>query len=218
MNGNVIVNVGIGAWYPRGSQRLIKSLYNNGYTGSVMYFNYYPDNCPTHEENPYAFKVYAMCQAARAGFRNIAWIDSSIFCVREPDSLFTKIIEKGYYFVENGYKIGQETNDFCLNYFGMDRDEAMDKLQISSGFWGIDLLKYADILKDWERAMQAGCFKGSREHNAEESKDPRFLHHRQDQSALSCILTKYGIEIDKFGNLFDYEGSGKQCNFLSHGM
>ena len=217
-SGNCIVNVGVGHWYPEGSKRLEKSLRDNGYNDALLFFDKLPEGSPTHEENPYAFKVYAILHAIYAGYKNIAWIDSSIYCVRDPYSLFIKIDEQGYYFVENGYYAGQETNDNCLNYFKVSRDEAMKIQQISSGFFGIDITKNKYIINLWNDAMAAGAFKGKREDNKEESQDPRFLHHRQDQSALSLVITRANPIIDKLGNLFDYKISGKDCNFLSQGM
>jgi len=54
----VIVNCGIGAWYPRGQARLKESLDKQGYTGDTLFYTNLPHNWPSHRQVPYHFKTY----------------------------------------------------------------------------------------------------------------------------------------------------------------
>jgi hypothetical protein len=55
-----------------------------------------------------------------------------------------------------------------------------------------------EMIFTWIQAGRDGAFSGSRLH-AGQSNDPRYLHHRQDQAALSVIAGKLGVRLDPFG-------------------
>jgi hypothetical protein len=216
----VIVNVGAGNWYPKGTARLVRSLQEGGYEGAIMANIQIPHGCTSHQENPYAFKVVAIEKALQAGYTKIFWMDSSIYCQLNPNHIFEIVNEHGYYFVKNGYSIGQETNDFCLKWFGVSRDKAMEMPQIASGFFGLDMEREIckEIFNKWRDACNAGCFKGSRTHSKEDSKDPRFLWHRQDQSALSLAIAPYNLKLDDFGPIVTYNRNQLDSLYICNGM
>ncbi len=221
LSGNVIVNVGANEWYPKGTERLVSSLRYTGYKGAMMVSYGLPPKSETHEQNPYSFKVDAILRALNAGYKNIFWMDSSIHCNINPNHIFEILDEHGYYFVKTGYKIGQSTNDNCLKYFGVTRDEAMEMPEIASGFWGLNFQKEESmqILNRWVSACNAGAFKGNRVHDEKDSKDPRFLFHRQDQSALSLAIQPHKLKIGEFGPLVTYDYKNpKGALFICHGM
>lgn len=216
----VIVNVGVGNWYPKGTARLVKSLHDNGYEGALMTSNQIPEGSETHQKNPYAFKVKAIENALNAGYTKVFWMDSSIYSQVNPNHIFDIVNEKGYYFVKNGYSIGQETNDFCLNWFGVSRDKAMEMPQIASGFWGLDFERDMswEIFNKWRDACDKGCFKGDRNHNKKDSEDPRFLWHRQDQSALSLAIAPYNLKLDDMGEIVTYDVKKTDALYICNGM
>jgi hypothetical protein len=215
----VIVNVGAGHWYAKGTARLVKSLQENGYEGAIMANYEIPHGSQTHAQNPYAFKVVAIDKALQAGYTKIFWMDSSIYSQLDPNHIFDIVNKKGYYFVKNGYSVGQETSDFCLDWFGVTRDQAMNIPQIASGFWGMDFdrTKSLDIFNKWKEACEQGCFKGSRNHDGQ-SEDPRFLWHRQDQSALSLAIAPYKFKLDEMGPILTYNTKQEDSLFICNGM
>jgi hypothetical protein len=220
VSNRVIVNVGAGFWYHKGTERLIRSLQETGYNGRIMASTILPEGSETHQQNPYAFKVKAIEEALDAGYTKIVWMDSSIYCVQDPNSIFDKLEKQGYYFVKNGYNVCEETNDFCLDWFGVSRDKAVSIPQIASGFWGLDFEKALSwkIFNKWKESCKEGCFKGSRSHD-NQSEDPRFLWHRQDQSALSLSISKHKLNLDELGNIltYNYREPGNS-NYVCNGM
>lgn len=186
----VIINVGVDYWYPKGTKRLKESLIENGWTGDMLIDTDYPANSPSHETNPYAFKVYQAEKALSLGYTKIFWMDCSIISSPRPDDIIDIMNNHFCYFVKNGASVGQETNDKTLEYFKISRDEAMELPQVCSGFFGLDFSHplAKEIFEKWKHACINGCFRGKRIHDLRDSQDPRFLYHRQDQSSLSLAI------------------------------
>ncbi len=220
LSGNVIVNVGCDYWYEKGTARLLKSLHENEYKGSVMANFGLPIGSEPHEENPYSFKVEAILRALHAGYKNIFWMDSSIYCNENPNHIFEILDEHGYFFVKTGYNCAQSVNDKCLKWFGVSRDEAEKIPEIASGFWGLNFEKEQSlqILNKWINSCREGCFKGSRTHDSNESEDKRFLFHRQDQSALSLSISTFGLKLKEFGDVVSYDHKVRKSHYICHGM
>jgi len=75
---NVILNVASGRWFPVAQDRLIASLAHVCEpSDTCIWRNSYPPGSPTHEENPYVFKIHAFRQAIRLGYSRALWLDSS---------------------------------------------------------------------------------------------------------------------------------------------
>lgn len=184
MTQHAIVNVGIGAWYPKGTKRLRDSLNYHGYEGSVYTWNIaYPVGSPTHQENPYAFKVYAMQFAREQGHSRVFWIDCSGWCIKHPDEHLKALEVDGYYLFHSGFTVADYTNDHCLQYFGVTREEAAGMPMLASGVLGLnfDTEIAREFFAQWKGAMEAGCFRGS------------WADHRHDQSAASIIAHRLGM-------------------------
>lgn len=223
-NKTCIINVGVDYWYPRGTKRLKESLIENGWTGNMLIDTDYPANSPSHETNPYAFKVYQVEKALSLGYTKIFWMDCSIISAPNPNIINDIMNKHPCYFIKNGASVGQETNDKTLEYFRVTRDEAMKLPQVCSGFFGLDFNKpiAQDIFEIWKHACLNGCFRGNRLHDVKDSLDPRFLYHRQDQSSLSLAIyaatekpNKYIYEMNH-SLTYDYQNQGNL--FLCWGM
>jgi hypothetical protein len=55
--------------------------------------------------------------------------------------------------------------------------------------------------------MDAGLSKGSRLHD-NQSADPRFKFHRQDQSCLNLAIWELGLKNDRVDDMVSYKGTG----------
>lgn len=192
-----IINVGYGHWYPRGSKRLANSLVHHGFPGAVkVWAGELPPDSPTHRESPYAMKVYAFKWAIEQGYQRILWLDSSIWCRKYPEVHMAAMARDGYYLLGNGdWKCDQWTNDACLEYFGLSRDEAREIPMLSSGVLGLDFSTETgrEFFDQWEKSMLAGAFKGSWTATPSEGSGDRYRGHRHDQSCESIIAHRLGM-------------------------
>lgn len=218
---NCIISVGVNGWYSKGIDRLERSLIYHGSNADTFFWtNIYPEGSPTHEVNPYAFKIYAFQEAIKMGYTKILWLDASFWAVKDPTPIWTIVENKGYYLIRNGETCAQNCNDTCLDYFKVSRDEAECINSIASGIVGINIDNEIafTFLNEWANSCDRGAFKGSRLH-ANQSSDARFLHHRQDQSAASLVAHKLNMEIGEMGLVRYYEPEmSKETIFAIRGM
>lgn len=200
-----ILNASNGAsWYPIGSQRLKRSLINHGYAHDLLFFNGWPNN-EFDKMCPYNIKASAFHEALKKNYDIILWADCSVWAVDYPYPVLDVINNDGYYFWRSGYTCDQTCSDKCLEYFGVDRDTAETYQDVSTSLFGIHTKNETGIrfITDWLQSARNGQFSGSREHDGQ-SKDPRFLFHRQDQSCASIIANKLGMKIHEEGEHIEY--------------
>src|ERR1700685_1812253 len=92
-----------------------------------------------HQTVPYGFKIHAINRAIEQGYKQILWLDSSAFAIKNIQPIFDRIEETGFAFQDAGHWLGHWANDFTLNYFGITRDEAMEMRMIgNAGFLGLN--------------------------------------------------------------------------------
>jgi hypothetical protein len=203
-----IVNVGVGGWYPKGSERLRRTLAEVGEDANqFIYIDRLPVGAVPHHENMYAFKAVALERAASYGYRYLLWLDSSIYATKRPCPVWDAIIRDGYYFVDNGYNLAQTASNRLLNAFGISRDHAEQVPEITTCCFGLDIGtdKGDAVLKQFCYAAKQGLFNGNRVHDPTDSEDPRFLFCRHDQSALSLIADLFGMKPNgKYNDLLVY--------------
>lgn len=197
-------------WYPDGQKRIEETMKKNGFDGSFYLFQ---DNdffgSPSHSDNPYAFKVYAIQYAINLGYDVVWWMDSSIYAVRDINPVLDIVKERGYFFEQCGFSAGQYSNDNALEYFGITRDEAMDLGLFSAGFMILDFTK--DIVREffarWKKSCEDGIFKGQwNNSNKTESQDERCLGHRHDMSCASIVAKQLKMDYEPCGRYLSYIG------------
>lgn len=205
----VIISCGIGNWYPHGIRRLERTLNFEGASMEIMTWDDYPTpDCPKHEEVPYYFKIAAFEEAIKRGFTHILWVDASFFCVKNPMRMFDIINEQGFWFFSSGYNLAQSVNDYALQFVGRTRDEAEQQTEWASGCVGVNLENPdgKKLYERWKYYMDAGLSIGSRLHD-NQSSDPRFLFHRQDQSCLNLAIWELGLKNEKVNDMVAYKGT-----------
>lgn len=196
INGSkVIINLASGR-YVKGQARLIQSLANVNYDGNLMTWTQESQiGAPPHNQNPYAFKIFGFRKAEQAGHRFVLWLDASVWAIRNVQPVFDHIEKYGYIMQYAGHNCGRWANDKCLEYFGITRDQAKKMLMYgNAGFLGLDLwdTKAKTFLIAWEKAMQAGAFKGS------------WSDHRHDMTCGSIIANKLSMEYQESGKWLVY--------------
>jgi hypothetical protein len=189
-----IINVGHGNWYATGTKRLRRSLNEVGFAGDIITWeDQYPPNCPPHNEVPYYFKIAAFEWALYRGYTHILWCDSSFWAVNDPMPIFDIINDQGYYMFSTGYNLAETVNDNALFALEIYRNDIEPFTEWATGCVGINFENPTgrNIYKLWKEYMDMGLSIGSREHD-NQSGDPRFKFHRQDQSCfgLACYQLK----------------------------
>lgn len=217
-----IINCASEQWYPKGQRRLLKSLVDNGFDGDVLHWTNEFPNEGYDKTNLYNLKASALEEAINRGYTHILWADCSMWAVRNPQPIFDLIDEQGIYVETNGFNCAQECSDKSLEYFKVTRDEAENMPMCSSGLIGMNIEHIDGSLfaHEWINSCKEGAWAGSRLKDGQ-SEDPRFLHHRQDQSAASLILNKMGVKMLPIGTYFIYNSGGTQTDktiFLCQGM
>lgn len=154
---------------------------------------------PTHSQNPYAFKVYAIQHVRSLGYEVIFWCDSVIRMIKPIAPLVSKVREQGVYLQADGHKVGTWANDKALQYFGVSRDDAMN---LSSIYACILLFDFAhptaqEFFTKWKRACDDGIFRGSWVNATHsESQDDRCKGHRHDQTCAELLAHAMGIRLN----------------------
>lgn len=208
-----VINVSVGKWYPRGQDRLSKSLDNIGYKGKKLFWkNSYPHFCPSHQKIPYAFKPYAFREAQKRGFDMALWIDSAVYAIKPIDCYFQRMEQEGHVLMKNGWSNGEWCTDAALNTLGLTREEALKMPHLMACVMGLNFktersLKFLD---EWFKLANDGItFPGPwTNKNGEASSDKRVLGHRHDQTAASTISYRLGMKwmSDAECGVFYYDG------------
>ena len=163
---------------------------------------------PTHQENPYAFKVSSFIWAKAKGYKKILWLDSAVYAVKSMQPLFDIIDSENYLMQYAGHLCGTWANDNCLQYFNLSRDEAMNMLMYgNAGMLGLNFENdlASQFFAKWQQSMEHGAFKGGwRNDNHEESQDERCKGHRHDMVCGSIIACRLGIEYKGGDQILQY--------------
>lgn len=173
--------------YLVGQQRLIKSYLDvigvNSGIDLHTFIGEHSVGSPLHQENSYAFKVYAIEKVRQLGYSHIFWADASIAFVRNPQPVFDKISETGFFFEHSGHAIGSWCREETLSYFGITREQAMSMPMYSSGMTGInfDTSAGVDFFSLWKQSMIDGHFIGD------------WSVHRHDQTCASIIANQMDL-------------------------
>lgn len=196
--------------YMKGLARLSDSLRNNFDGDLIAFTNEASIGAPRHEDNPYAFKIYAIQKAIDAGYTQILWLDCSCFVVAPLDSVFNHIYSEGYIMQDAGHYVGEWTNETTLAEFDVTRDQAMSmKCYGNAGFLGLNMDDHAGstFFSAWKYYMNMGLFRGKWHNNDKtESIDPRCKGHRHDLSVGSLLAHRFGMKYFPGDQILQYAG------------
>lgn len=185
--------------YKKGQDRLNQSLdvYGKGYN-KYFFTDESQVGAPKHSENPYAFKIYAIEYARKAGFAEVLWLDASIVAVKPLTPVFEHMRAIGMFMEEAGHYAGSWCNDYTLDYFKITRDQAMKMPMFAAGYVGFDFTSSMaqEFFAEWKESMLNGCFKGL------------WTDHRHDMTCASIIanLRGYAKHYVSGGKYFAYIG------------
>lgn len=218
----VLINASWGAWYPQGTDRLVRSAIYHGWEHDILTFKNEPINEYFKSEQPYTIKAAALVEAIRRGYTHILWLDCSCWFVDNPNKLMNIIDGENGLFIKSGYNLAQTSCDADLEWAESSRDEASQLDEVWSCMFGVDIT--SERGKAWVNMFldgaERGVFGTSREHNGASS-DPRFLHARQDQTAASWAYHYAGFNnLREPSELLEYtsEQTNPNAIILMRGM
>lgn len=215
----MILNVGVGAWHPRGTERLGNSLAKHTPTGThyITWTHNYPPDSPTHSESNYAFKSYAFQWAIKEGFDIAIWMDSSMFLKKDLQPIIDVIQKDGHFLLRNGWTSGEWCCDNQLEPLGLSREEALQVPLLIAGLMGFDLRNKRSLkfLNEWH--LLTPHFSGEWTNTGKCSEDQRVLGSRHDQTFASVISHRLGMEWLNPQGWFDYD-IDKDAIVVARGM
>ncbi len=155
----------------------------------------------------YGYKIDAINQARRNGWRVVLWMDVTFQPIAPLDLLWAHIQEYGWFVpLQSSSMLGTWASDDALVVYGIDRDEAMSIPLCFSGIVGLDFgnAVAVEIFEAWERLRPT--FDGAHYNRPGEeleelgnkftghvSYDSRVEGHRHDEAALSFVLASKGL-------------------------
>lgn len=175
-NDRVIVNCGINSHYSRLTKQAIHFYAQHCADTYQFFWTDLPEGCPTHAQQNYAFKLYAIQAAVNAGFRYILWADSTFRPIASLAPLWQWIEDKGWFAPPQSW-LADFCNDAALAVFDVTKEQARSIPLVFSGLVGLDMQGVgAKIFGRWKHYYMKGTFQGIRP------------PHRHDESALSFVL------------------------------
>lgn len=198
MNKNAIISFATKKGrYVKALARLSESLRNN--SEGIDFISWIGEaalGAPLHSGNPYAFKIYAFNAARAAGYKNVLWVDSSCFAIKNVQPCFDEIETNGFLFQDAGFYASEYINDMALNYFGITREQAREiKLIGNAGMLGLnfDMGRPNVFFQKWEQSMRDGIWIGKWDNNDKtESDSEECKGHRHDMVS-GIILHQMGL-------------------------
>ena len=228
MNMNrAIVTAGMGLWYPRGIARMIMSVHEAHPDFQVCaWVNTLPPGSPAHANAPYAFKFHAINHIRRLGVEQILWLDAAVTVHHNLDEFFDQLRVKGHYFEYNGAVVGEWCADSALAPLGVTREEAFKLPELCGGCFALDFTHSRSVEffdKMFHLASDGVTFPGPWDNRGNKaSVDPRVKGHRHDQTAMSVISHRMGMEWqDPDHRLYVYPAYGEpkpEAIFYNRGM
>ncbi len=199
--------------YQKYARRLEESLYANGYKGAFKcWTESFPPGSPSHRDNHYAFKVWAVKWAREQGHTSIAWLDSACRAIADVAPLWERIESEGHYIITGGDVLGEWISDQALAYYGVSRDEAMT-LKLTGGcVVGLDFTKpiAQTFYDEWMKlATTTKLFISAHSAYAPDkmksllvsdhderlivSEDQRVKGHRSDEACFALMMQRFGM-------------------------
>ena len=145
-------------------------------------------------ESLYGFKVHAVKEALKKGYKKIVWCDPSCVLVGNFDKWFELTKEYGVLAAKDDSNLTETISDKALKYYG---NPDITGWHLVGGSLYVFEFPYAEnIFNHWAKAEEDGIF-GSQE----EASYGRINKHRNDESCMSMALYMNGSKPLEHGEL-----------------
>ena len=196
-------------------QRRLQSLLNG--CDFIGWADTMPPGCPPHRDIPYAFKAHAIAEARARGYDLVLWADACIVPVPDLTPLWERIERTGYWISNNGWLNGEWCCDEALPPLGITREESFQQKHVVATAFGLNLRHTIgqQVADEYMRFAKNGAFRGPWNNQlCRASADPRVKGHRHDQTALSVIAHRLGLELTNPPDVFAYRGGETDATLL----
>lgn len=195
----VIVNVAIAhedSWYHRGAARLKESLKQINEDADLVF-----TSNTQSISTPYIDKLISIVDAYNAGYKHILYLDCSIMALKSIQPIWDMIASDGYYLYKSGFNCANTASDNVLNHFGLTRNTVEKWDEAATNVIGVNADHWfgQKLIKELQMHYIPECVNTikwpTEEERLRDSKDPRFMFNRQDQTVISLIAGKYNMPI-----------------------
>jgi hypothetical protein len=140
MNDCVVSYASFNFGYTRSLKRIVIKLLHSRFRGTVLFRI---GGWPNVEEGdlqlvhvPYAFKVSMIREAKRLGFKNVLYMDSSVFPLAPMSKFFDRIHEKGYIAFGNTHAVFEYFDELAAKDLKVTLDETRNIPSVSASVIG----------------------------------------------------------------------------------
>jgi len=214
-------------WYPRGQQRLERSLVYHGFKHDFLAVTCLPSKDGWHtigqvngtrvqdrfyhqykNDCPYTLKAAAWHYAKDLGYDVILWLDCSVWAITSPaaEPILDIINHTGSYFWRSGFTLAETGGQHALDYMGWTRKKAQEIQDTSTSMMGLKLSnpKSHGFLSAWLEMAQKGIFHGARDPIPDAKRGEQMFQHRQDQTAATMLAYHMGMHLWEPGQYSSY--------------
>lgn len=199
-------------WYPRGVQRLAKSLVDVDYRGNAAWWTTkLPPGAKSHERLPYGFKFAAIAEVKRRGADSVLWLDASCWAIRPLDPIWAHLDEHGYLLRDCSHYLSQWSTDRSLAALGLTRDVEFNEKSIPLVTGGMFGMRFshptgAALFKRMQELATPEVLCGDWTNDkGQVSVDPRVRGHRHDQVLMGYLAHEMKLTLVKEPKFFMYD-------------
>ena len=136
--------------------------------------NSYPEGSSSHKESPYGFKVHAVNEARKQGFKKIIWVDTAcIFVNGEIEYWFGLVKKYGVLAQADDNNLSKFVDPKCYKWFKKTEEQSLkdDERLVGGSLYVFDfeVPLCVSVFAAWEAAEKHGQFAGSRKHRHDET-------------------------------------------------
>ena len=193
--------------FEKGIDRLRNNIQDLGY--DFIGWKDWPSDCPTMQFCPYGFKIYAIKEAHRQGYKHILWADSSVVFSKEGiEHCFEKIRQDGYFFLgrSNG---GILCSHYTAGYFGYLLKDIEKLRGIRATYFGLSMENkeaFVFFCMMYGMAASGRTYRG-KAMEKDFDLNEHWKTHGADQAVMSLLINKMGLKIsppDRHGIKIDH--------------
>jgi hypothetical protein len=237
-----VVNLisGNNVYYRRGQKRIAAMMNKWDPETALLIHDSIPADWPSHKDKPYAFKSFALMEAAK-DFDLLLWCDSSVVPIAPMGPLWERIERDGYFLVDGGGVNYDWTADSAYPdlFPGVPIEEAR-KInrtfkQIVGGIIGLNVRSTigAEFLRlYYELAANTNAFCGpwanlncptrpqygpSSSYTTAACGPPDVIGHRHDQTAASVLAWRMGLKLSQYPAPYAYTLASEETILLHDG-